>query len=37
MGVLQAKNVHYVYQSKHQKVHAVKGIDFDFQCAQRRV
>ena len=34
MGILQAKNVHYVYQSKYQKVHAVKGIDFDFQCGK---
>lgn len=34
MGVLQAKNVHYVYQSKYQKVHAVKGIDFDFQAGK---
>lgn len=34
MGILQAKNVHYVYQSKYQKVHAVKGIDFDFQAGK---
>ena len=31
MGVLQAQNVHYIYQSKYQKVHAVKGINFDFE------
>ena len=31
MSILQAKNVHYIYQSKYQKVHAVKGIDFTFQ------
>ncbi len=31
MSMLQAQNVHYVYQSKYQKVHAVKGIDFDFE------
>ena len=30
MGILQAQNVHYIYQSKYQKVHAVKGINFDF-------
>ena len=29
--MLQAKNVHYIYQSKYQKVHAVKGIDFTFE------
>lgn len=31
MGGLQARNVHYIYQSKYQKVHAVKGIDFTFE------
>ncbi len=31
MSILQAKNVHYIYQSKYQKVHAVKGINFDFE------
>ncbi len=31
MSILQANNVHYVYQSKYQKVHAVKGINFDFE------
>jgi len=31
MSILQAKNVHYVYQSKYQKVHAVRGIDFTFE------
>lgn len=31
MGMLQAQNVHYIYQSKYQKVHAVKGINFDFE------
>ncbi len=31
MSILQAKNVHYVYQSQYQKVHAVKGINFDFK------
>ena len=23
--------MHYIYQSKYQKVHAVKGINFDFK------
>ena len=31
MRILQAQNVHYIYQSKYQKVHAVKGINFDFE------
>ena len=31
MSILQAQNVHYIYQSKYQKVHAVKGIDYDFE------
>ena len=31
MGILEAKNVNYIYQSKYQKVHAVKGIDFSFE------
>lgn len=31
MSVLQTKNVHYIYQSKYQKVHAVKGISYDFE------
>ena len=31
MSILQARNVHYIYQSKYQKVHAVKGIDFEFE------
>ncbi len=31
MSILQAQKVHYIYQSKYQKVHAVKGIDFDFE------
>ncbi|MDO5411255.1 MAG: ABC transporter ATP-binding protein [Lachnospiraceae bacterium] len=31
MSILQTNNVHYVYQSKYQKVHAVKGIDFCFE------
>ena len=31
MSILQAQNVHYIYQSKYQKVHAVKGIDFEFE------
>ena len=31
MSILQTKNVHYIYQSKYQKVHAVKGIDFTFE------
>ena len=31
MGILQVQNVHYIYQSKYQKVHAIKGIHFDFQ------
>ena len=26
MGILQAQNVHYIYQSKYQKVHAVISI-----------
>lgn len=30
MSILQAKNVHYIYQSKYQKVHAIKGINFTF-------
>ena len=30
MSILQTKNVHYIYQSKYQKVHAVKGIDYTF-------
>lgn len=30
MSILQARNVHYIYQSKYQKVHAVKGINYDF-------
>lgn len=34
MGILQAQKVHYTYQSKYQKVHAVKGIDFDFQSGK---
>ena len=29
--MLQAKNVHYIYQSKYQKVYAVKGISFTFK------
>jgi len=32
--MLQARNVHYVYQSKYQKVHAVKGIDFTFEAGK---
>ncbi len=31
MSILQAKNVHYVYQSKYQTVHAVRGIDYSFE------
>ena len=31
MGILQVQNVHYIYQRKYQKVHAIKGIHFDFQ------
>ena len=31
MSILQAQNVHYIYQSKYQKVHAGKGIDFEFE------
>ena len=31
MSILQARNVHYIYQSKYQKVHAVKGINFAFE------
>lgn len=31
MSILTANNVHYVYQSKYQKVHAVKGINFNFE------
>ena len=31
MSTLEAKNVNYIYQSKYQKVHAVKGIDFSFE------
>ena len=31
MSILQTKNVHYVYQSKYQTVHAVKGIDYAFE------
>lgn len=31
MSILQTKNVHYIYQSKYQKVHAVKGISYDFE------
>ena len=34
MGILQAQKVHYTYQSKYQKVHAVRGIDFDFQSGK---
>ena len=34
MEILQAQNVHYIYQSKYQKVHAVKGIDFTFQSGK---
>ena len=34
MSILQAKNVHYIYQSKYQKVHAVKGIDFTFKTGK---
>lgn len=34
MEILQAQNVHYTYQSKYQKVHAVKGIDFTFQSGK---
>ena len=34
MSILQAKNVHYIYQSKYQKVHAVKGIDFTFETGK---
>ncbi len=32
--MLQAKNVHYIYQSKYQKVHAVRGIDFSFEAGK---
>ena len=31
MSILKARNVHYIYQSKYQKVHAVKGINFAFE------
>ena len=31
MSILEARNVNYIYQSKYQKVHAVKGIDFSFE------
>lgn len=31
MSILEAKYVHYTYQSKYQKVHAVKGINFTFE------
>ena len=31
MSILEARNVHYIYQSKYQKVHAVKGINFAFE------
>ena len=31
MSILQAQNVHYIYQSKYQKVHAVKGINYEFE------
>ncbi len=34
MGILQAQKVHYTYQSKYQKVHAVRGIGFDFQSGK---
>lgn len=34
MEILQAQNVHYIYQSIYQKVHAVKGIDFTFQSGK---
>ena len=30
MSLLQAQNVHYIYQSKYQTVHAIKGIHFAF-------
>lgn len=30
-GLLSANNVHYTYQSKYQKVHAVRGVTYDFQ------
>lgn len=31
MSLLQAQNVHYIYQSKYQTVHAIKGIHFAFE------
>jgi len=31
MSILQSNNVHYTYQSKYQKVQAVKGIDYAFE------
>lgn len=31
MSILQAKNVHYIYQSRYQTVHAVRGIDYSFE------
>lgn len=34
MSILEAKNVHYIYQSKYQKVHAVRGIDFAFDAGR---
>ena len=31
MSLLQAQNVHYIYQSKYQTVHAIRGIHFAFE------
>lgn len=31
MNILTAKNVEYIYQSKYQKVHALKGVSCDFE------
>lgn len=31
MSILQAQNVHYIYQSKYQTVHAIKAIQFEFE------
>ncbi|MBO5254062.1 MAG: ABC transporter ATP-binding protein [Clostridia bacterium] len=34
MILLEAKNVHYIYQSKYQKVHALKGVSCVFEAGK---
>lgn len=31
MSILETKDVHYIYKTQYQKVHAVKGISFSFE------